>query len=204
MYKLLIMHSPTSPILSMRGRFEPSKTNLTHSAWKYFECLMIFVTKRCRDKSIQVEAKRAVPRSEVSRDSLSKQQQQQGGPVSGNSSPSLRSLSNSWSNGPSTPGTPGSPSVTGVNLTMSQIQCESRQACDPRISMDEYAYNKIFVGGLHYDTRDGTYRQPVQPIQLHTLCWSTSVCSFIFLQHAMSILLLLFSLRYRYLLCNLS
>ena len=21
--------------------------------------------------------------------------------------------------------------------------------------MDEYAYNKIFVGGLHYDTRDG-------------------------------------------------
>lgn len=103
-----------------------------------------------------MEAKRAVPRSEVSRDSLSKQQQQ-AGPVSGNSSPSLRSLSNSWSNSPSTPGTPGSPSITGANLTMSQIQCESRHACDPRISMDEYAYNKIFVGGLHYDTRDGSY-----------------------------------------------
>ena len=97
-----------------------------------------------------MEAKRAVPRSEVSRDSISKQT----GSASGNSSPSLRSIGNSWSTGPSTP---GSPSGTGVNLTLSQIQCESRQACDPRISMDEYAYNKIFVGGLHYDTRDGKY-----------------------------------------------
>lgn len=42
-----------------------------------------------------------------------------------------------------------------MNLTQSQIMSESRQASDPRISMDEYAYNKIFVGGLHYDTRDG-------------------------------------------------
>ena len=47
--------------------------------------------------------------------------------------------------------------MSGMNgmLTQSQIQSESRQACDPRINMDEYAYNKIFVGGLHYDTRDG-------------------------------------------------
>jgi hypothetical protein len=30
--------------------------------------------------------------------------------------------------------------------------------------MDEYAYNKIFVGGLHYDTRDGTY----SPYSAHT------------------------------------
>jgi len=25
--------------------------------------------------------------------------------------------------------------------------------------MDEYAYNKIFVGGLHYDTRDAEFKQ---------------------------------------------
>ena len=27
---------------------------------------------------------------------------------------------------------------------------------DPRASSEEYAMNKVFVGGLHYDTRDGT------------------------------------------------
>ena len=32
---------------------------------------------------------------------------------------------------------------------------DSRGALDPRINMEEYAYNKVFVGGLHYDTRDG-------------------------------------------------
>jgi RNA recognition motif-containing protein len=32
---------------------------------------------------------------------------------------------------------------------------DSRHAVDPKINMEEYAYNKIFVGGLHYDTRDG-------------------------------------------------
>jgi hypothetical protein len=31
---------------------------------------------------------------------------------------------------------------------------DSRGAVDPRINMDEFAYNKIFVGGLHYDTKD--------------------------------------------------
>ena len=36
-------------------------------------------------------------------------------------------------------------------------QYDSRGALDPKINMEEYAYNKIFVGGLHYDTRDGYY-----------------------------------------------
>lgn len=31
---------------------------------------------------------------------------------------------------------------------------DSKLASDPRFNADEYAYNKIFVGGLHYDTRD--------------------------------------------------
>jgi hypothetical protein len=29
--------------------------------------------------------------------------------------------------------------------------------------MEEYAFNKIFVGGLHYDTRDGTLSPSVTP-----------------------------------------
>lgn len=36
-----------------------------------------------------------------------------------------------------------------------QVTIDSRHAVDPKINMEEYAYNKIFVGGLHYDTRDG-------------------------------------------------
>ena len=40
-------------------------------------------------------------------------------------------------------------------MSQSQIQNESRHALDSRINLDELAYNKIFVGGLHYDTRDG-------------------------------------------------
>lgn len=95
-----------------------------------------------------MEAKRAVPRSEVSREPNSPR----GGSTSLSNSPNLRSLVNGWGVAGSIP---GSPSVNNMNLTHSQILNESRQACDPRISMDEYAYNKIFVGGLHYDTRDG-------------------------------------------------
>jgi hypothetical protein len=28
-----------------------------------------------------------------------------------------------------------------------------------KINMNDYAYNKIFVGGLHYDTKDGKMPQ---------------------------------------------
>jgi hypothetical protein len=47
------------------------------------------------------------------------------------------------------------PNSSLASPSQSQIQNESRHAVDARINMDEYAYNKIFVGGLHYDTRDG-------------------------------------------------
>jgi len=33
----------------------------------------------------------------------------------------------------------------------------SKQHVEAKVHVDEYAYNKIFVGGLHYDTRDGEY-----------------------------------------------
>ena len=34
----------------------------------------------------------------------------------------------------------------------------NNQPTDPRINMEEYAYKKIFVGGLHYDTRDAEFK----------------------------------------------
>jgi hypothetical protein len=56
---------------------------------------------------------------------------------------------------PFRPGTQGPPNSQLGSPSQFQIQNESRHAVDARINMDEYAYNKIFVGGLHYDTRDG-------------------------------------------------
>jgi hypothetical protein len=88
-----------------------------------------------------VEAKRAVPRSEMAKES---------------SGPSMLGIK------PSTPSTPAKVSTTPGNQTpitsspsLSSQSYDSRGALDPRINMDEYAYNKVFVGGLHYDTRDG-------------------------------------------------
>jgi hypothetical protein len=67
---------------------------------------------------------------------------------------------------PSTPPIPGlkpttptnSPHVTPMKSSPTGgsyfFPMDSRGAVDPRINMDEFAYNKIFVGGLHYDTKD--------------------------------------------------
>jgi hypothetical protein len=90
-----------------------------------------------------VEAKRAVPRSEVSRDT--------GGPKVGvPAKPNAAGLGSSA-------GSSGAPGSGLASPSQTQIQNESRHAMDARINMDEYAYNKIFVGGLHYDTRDGKH-----------------------------------------------
>lgn len=80
---------------------------------------------------LQVEAKRAVPRSEM------------------NALPAHYPPTPVRSTAPSTKGSPSSPA------TYPQMY-ESHHAVDPRINMEEFAYNKIFVGGLHYDTRDGS------------------------------------------------
>jgi hypothetical protein len=55
------------------------------------------------------------------------------------------------------------------NNSSSQQLFDSRGASDPKINMEEYAYNKIFVGGLHYDTRDGIYPPslPLFPFHPH-------------------------------------
>ena len=95
-----------------------------------------------------MEAKRAVPRSEVSRDT--------GGPKIG-----VPIKPNAAGVGSST-GSSGAAGIGMASPSQTQIQNESRHAMDARISMDEYAYNKIFVGGLHYDTRDGK-NYPINP-----------------------------------------
>lgn len=96
-----------------------------------------------------------MPRSEVSRESAALKAAGVA-PASNSNSPNLQpSGGNSW-NGAASAGSVPTANVNSA-LTQSQIQNESRHACDPRISMDEYAYNKIFVGGLHYDTRDGKF-----------------------------------------------
>ena len=82
--------------------------------------------------SRKVEAKRAVPRSEVSRDPLPAKPAVSSPVVSNLHSP------------------PTSHAVTGNG--------------------DDYAFCKIFVGGLHYDTRDGMTCQDVHcppPLQRH-------------------------------------
>eukprot|EP01038_Epipyxis_sp_PR26KG_P013888 gene13888-18625_t len=125
----------------------------------------------------KVEAKRAVPRSEMPRETLQYQsnsnsgssstlnsstgmqsgQNQKGTPSnqsSVTSSPQTASLKSS-----SVPSTPtNSYTTSGSIAAMNQLQYDSTYARDPKINMDEYAYNKIFVGGLHYDTRDAEFR----------------------------------------------
>ena len=45
-----------------------------------------------------------------------------------------------------------------TTITQASMQQDSKFANDPRINSDEYAYHKVFVGGLHYDTRDAEFR----------------------------------------------
>jgi hypothetical protein len=81
-----------------------------------------------------VEAKRAVPRSETPREVGSKP---------GSNSPSTKSTQ------------------LGGNLSL-ESGLNSSHLYDPALSRasfgaNDYSFNKIFVGGLHYDTRDGKF-----------------------------------------------
>jgi len=88
----------------------------------------------------KVEVKRAVPRSEGT------------ATVGGSTKIIGSSAAGSVLIGPPTR-TINSSSL--LNMSQQSLLEHSKHALDPRINMDEYAYNKIFVGGLHYDTRDG-------------------------------------------------
>lgn len=87
-----------------------------------------------------------MPRSEINREM--------------GTSPALKGMNG---NAPSTSGKPGTPTssplISGMKHSGSpgtgpSNLYDSKSALDPKINMEEYAYNKVFVGGLHYDTRD--------------------------------------------------
>jgi RNA recognition motif-containing protein len=113
----------------------------------------------------KVEAKRAVPRSEMGKDMHppARSAALPSAPPSNASTP-VMSMNKTVSN--SAPGTPlSSPQVSltkshaahGQTTPSSAAIYESRTAADQKLNMEDYAYNKIFVGGLHYDTRDGKF-----------------------------------------------
>jgi len=117
-----------------------------------------------------VEAKRAVPRSEIAKEiSATCNTRQYMASPSGNStlvggypsnlkSPGMASYASPPPQIPQNKSSTSLASYTSVSSGGSyNPMYDSRGASDPRINMEEYAYNKVFVGGLHYDTRDGKY-----------------------------------------------
>lgn len=93
---------------------------------------------------VQVEAKRAVPRSEISRDAVTASNQ--------------KSASSQKPNAPATskPAAASAPTSTAPPAPQQQQQDSNKHISnEARGNLEDYAYNKIFVGGLHYDTRDG-------------------------------------------------
>lgn len=122
---------------------------------------------------MQVEAKRAVPRSEgpglVSRSiggvsasfsssGMGKSGSALGPPSSSGMVNNSINRGNSSSDGSNNGSGFGGSSGTGSATSHASMIHDSSLARDPRINMDEYAYNKIFVGGLHYDTRDNEFK----------------------------------------------
>mmetsp|Transcript_8945 Transcript_8945/g.12230 ORF Transcript_8945/g.12230 Transcript_8945/m.12230 type:complete len:937 (+) Transcript_8945:199-3009(+) len=119
----------------------------------------------------KVEAKRAVPRSEIAKElSAASNNRQFMTSPSGHSPLVAGYPSNLKSPGmtgyasppPQIPQNKSSASLASFSSASSGGSYnpiyDSRGASDPRINMEEYAYNKVFVGGLHYDTRDAEFR----------------------------------------------
>lgn len=113
---------------------------------------------------IKVEAKRAVPRSEIAKE-LSAASNTRQYLLAGAHAPYSANLKSPGytSPPPQIPQNKSSASLASYSSASSSgsynPMYDSRGASDPRINMEEYAYNKVFVGGLHYDTRDGDIAQ---------------------------------------------
>ena len=132
----------------------------------------------------KVEAKRAVPRADgstgpkpVNPPSHSKTSSD-GSATNSSSNGISNSISNSNSNSNSNINSNSSSSQSGSSTSSvgsdttspkpvaglgaptsyASMMHDSTQSRDPHINMDEYAYNKIFVGGLHYNTRDPEFK----------------------------------------------
>lgn len=98
-----------------------------------------FIELHCCNVSLQVEAKRAVPRSEMS----TKEQNT-------TTKPAVPTTPQSSAR-PTTP--QNSPQVTTTPAKAADGNSpEAKEKSDAKV--EDYAYNKVFVGGLHYDTRD--------------------------------------------------
>ena len=90
-----------------------------------------------------MEAKRAVPRSDL--------------PSSSSDGTTAASHSGYRASSHYHAASSASRSSAYNNSNSSSHTDNSKQHVEVKVHVDEYAYNKIFVGGLHYDTRDGEY-----------------------------------------------
>ncbi len=100
----------------------------------------------------KVEAKRAVPRSE-----MGKEVNRMGvpPPPGGGTPASTVSKSTTNSTPISSPPITGGKSISSTGTSTPPSLVDTRFSGEMmRVGAEEYAYNKVFVGGLHYDTRD--------------------------------------------------
>eukprot|EP00428_Durinskia_dybowskii_P080153 CAMPEP_0170439814 /NCGR_PEP_ID=MMETSP0117_2-20130122/45990_1 /TAXON_ID=400756 /ORGANISM="Durinskia baltica, Strain CSIRO CS-38" /LENGTH=479 /DNA_ID=CAMNT_0010700171 /DNA_START=157 /DNA_END=1592 /DNA_ORIENTATION=+ len=112
-----------------------------------------------------VEAKRAVPRSEINKDAVPGQPQKPAAPTASTSTTTARPAQKPAAMPVKHVGTgAGAAHATyasassGSGAGAGAGGHEGGKQTDGKINLDDYAYNKIFVGGLHYDTRDAEFR----------------------------------------------
>lgn len=120
---------------------------------------------------LKVEAKRAVPRSELPRESVAVSSTATSTSKASPTSTTMIQQTNSNINNTKSSLTTTSQPNSNTNITTNKsnvvsntstnsnhnISIENRPDNTSHVkhNFDEYAYNKIFAGGLHYDTRDG-------------------------------------------------
>ena len=98
----------------------------------------------------KVEAKRAVPRSEVNRETSSTVNKPSA-PLASSKPPSSAASST----------TIGASTNSNSNVAAGQPALNSHvDSYKPSSAEEANGYTKIFVGGLHYDTRDGKLIDP--------------------------------------------
>eukprot|EP01032_Pedospumella_encystans_P018286 gene18286-20822_t len=113
--------------------------------------------------SRKVEAKRAVPRSEISRETAPTPSKTSSTTHSSNASTNTAPAAQTSQKSSAPAGAAGKGPSSGfasasAGPSQQQQQHSSPSHSDGKINLEDYAYNKIFVGGLHYDTRDAEFR----------------------------------------------
>lgn len=104
----------------------------------------------------QVEAKRAVPRSEINRENGGQPPQKSNQHAAPHNAAQGQSSGSQKSSAPSGAGNASAKSAApAAQARKESAAAENKTGAEQKINLDDYAFNKIFVGGLHYDTRDG-------------------------------------------------